>query len=65
MSEPTNNKHRRGFASMTVEARTAIARLGGSSIAAEDRAFFKDRDLAAAAGRKGGLASVAAKKKCP
>lgn len=48
---------KRGFACMTKEARTAIARKGGASVPAEKRAYSQDRDLAAAAGRKGGGAS--------
>ena len=31
-----------------------IARKGGQSVAPEDRSFFKDHELAAEAGRKGG-----------
>lgn len=47
-------KQRRGFAAMTLEARTAIARLGGASLRPEQRSFSQDNDLAVRAGRKGG-----------
>lgn len=50
-------KQRRGFAAMDPERRREIARKGGASIPADKRSFFKDRDLAATAGRKGGEAS--------
>ena len=45
---------KRGFASMTEEARKAIAAKGGSSVPKEKRSFSKDANLAASAGRKGG-----------
>ena len=48
---------RRGFAAMNPERRREIARKGGASVPGEKRSFAKDRDLAAAAGRKGGEAS--------
>ena len=48
---------RRGFAAMNPERRREIARKGGASVPSEKRSFAKDRDLAAAAGRKGGEAS--------
>jgi general stress protein YciG len=44
----------RGFAAMDKERQQEIARKGGESVAPEDRSFSKDRDLASAAGRKGG-----------
>ncbi|GEO12677.1 general stress protein [Microvirga aerophila] len=44
----------RGFASMDKERQLEIARKGGQSVAPEDRSFSKNRDLASAAGRKGG-----------
>lgn len=53
--EPTRTKQRRGFASMSPEKRSEIARMGGSSVPAEKRSFSQDRSLAADAGRKGGL----------
>lgn len=49
-------KSRRGFAAMSPERRTEIARKGGASIPAAKRSFSQDRDLAATAGRKGGSA---------
>ena len=48
---------RRGFAAMNPDRRREIARKGGASVPSEKRSFAKDRDLAAAAGRKGGEAS--------
>ena len=53
----TMPKQRRGFAAMSLEKRTELARKGGRSIPADKRAFSKDRQLAADAGRKGGEAS--------
>lgn len=50
-------KSRRGFAGMSLERRTEIARIGGASVPDNKRAFAKDRSLAASAGRKGGEAS--------
>lgn len=50
-------KSRRGFAAMTLERRTEIARLGGASVRPDQRAFSKKPGLAASAGRKGGEAS--------
>lgn len=47
----------RGFAAMSKEKRTAIARKGGSSVPGEKRSFARNRELAATAGRKGGEAS--------
>jgi hypothetical protein len=48
---------RRGFAVMDKERQREIARKGGASVPDEKRSFSQDRDLAAAAGRKGGEAS--------
>jgi general stress protein YciG len=39
---------------MDKERQLEIARKGGQSVAPEDRSFSKNRDLASAAGRKGG-----------
>jgi general stress protein YciG len=55
-------KSKRGFASMSPEKRREIASLGGKSIPAERRSFSRDPELAAAAGRKGGLARAAARR---
>ena len=59
MPEPHNAKTpaRRGFAAMDKERQREIARKGGASVPDEKRSFSQDRDLAAAAGRKGGEAS--------
>jgi general stress protein YciG len=48
---------RRGFAAMSPERRTEIAKKGGGSVPPEKRSFARDRKLAASAGRKGGEAS--------
>lgn len=45
----------RGFAAMSKEQRTAIARKGGASVPAHKRAFSQDNELASKAGRAGGL----------
>ena len=42
---------------MTPERRKEVASKGGSSVKGQNRAFSKDRALAQAAGRKGGLRS--------
>ena len=47
----------RGFAAMDKTRQREIARKGGASVPDEKRSFSQDRDLAAAAGRKGGEAS--------
>lgn len=57
-----NQKSRRGFAAMSVEKRVEIARRGGQSVPAEKRSFSQQRDLASAAGRKGGLRSKSGRK---
>lgn len=48
---------RRGFASMDPERQREIARKGGASVPADRRSFSQDRQLAVAAGRKGGETS--------
>jgi general stress protein YciG len=47
-------KSKRGFASMTPERRSEIARKGGKAVKPENRSFSKNADLASTAGRKGG-----------
>ncbi len=54
---PRKTPSRRGFAAMDKERQREIARKGGASVPDEKRSFSQDRDLAAAAGRKGGEAS--------
>ena len=54
---PHKTPSRRGFAAMDKERQREIARKGGASVPDEKRSFSQDRDLAAAAGRKGGEAS--------
>lgn len=57
MTEAPTPKARRGFAAMDEETRRRIAAKGGASVPASKRSFSKDRQLAADAGRKGGLAA--------
>lgn len=47
-------KKPRGFATLSAERRTEIARLGGASVPANKRSFSQDRQLASDAGRRGG-----------
>ncbi len=47
-------KSRRGFASMDLAKRRAIASLGGKSVPPEKRSFSTDKKLAAEAGSTGG-----------
>jgi len=54
---PQKTPARRGFAAMDKDRQREIARKGGASVPDEKRSFSQDRDLAAAAGRKGGEAS--------
>lgn len=63
MSSKTNSKGKakRGFACMSPEKRTEIARKGGAAVRPDQRSFSKSNALAAAAGRKGGLARGEAK----
>jgi general stress protein YciG len=49
----------RGFAKLSPERRREIARKGCQSVESQERAFARDRDLAARAGRKGGEKSPA------
>jgi general stress protein YciG len=67
---PTNppsskNTSMRGFASMDRDKQRAIASKGGQSVPPEKRSFSQDRQLAAAAGRKGGERSHGGKKTAP
>jgi uncharacterized protein len=56
-------KPKRGFACMDPEKRRAIAAKGGAGKPDALRSFSLDRELARAAARKGGLASVAARRR--
>lgn len=55
--DPVTGKKPRGFASMSPEKRREIARRGGAAVAPANRSFSKNPDLAASAGRAGGLVS--------
>jgi general stress protein YciG len=57
-----NHKGKQGFASMLPERQREIAATGGRSVPAEKRGFSRDPELAAAAGRKGGMASREARR---
>lgn len=52
-----NSTSKRGFASMDISRQREIASKGGRSVPADKRSFSQDRELASAAGRKGGQAS--------
>ena len=54
--EKQSRTHLRGFASLTPERRREIASKGGKSVPAEKRSYSMNRELAVAAGKKGGLA---------
>ena len=54
---PSKTAAPRGFAAMDKARQREIARKGGAAVPHEKRSFSQDRDLAAAAGRKGGEAS--------
>lgn len=57
-----NQIHKRGFASLSPERRTEIARKGGGSVPAEKRSFSQNRNLARTAGAKGGAVKKAGAK---
>ena len=57
MAQERETKSTRGFATMEQAKQREIASKGGASVPDEKRSFSQDRDLAAAAGRKGGEAS--------
>jgi hypothetical protein len=57
MAEERMKTSNRGFAAMDQAKQREIASKGGASVPDEKRSFSQDRELAAAAGRKGGQAS--------
>lgn len=57
MAEGRGDTSKRGFASMDQARQREIARKGGESVPAEKRSFSQNHQLAAEAGRKGGLSS--------
>ena len=59
----TDTDELRGFQRIDPERRKVISSAGGSSVDPANRAFSRDRKLAAEAGRKGGLKSRRGKKK--
>jgi general stress protein YciG len=46
----------RGCAAISLERRREIASMGGAAVPADRRSFSRDRDLARAAGARGGAA---------
>jgi uncharacterized protein len=57
MADGRGDTSKRGFASMDQARQREIARKGGESVPAEKRSFSQNHQLAAEAGRKGGLSS--------
>ena len=55
MQVRTERRGRQGVASMNAERQREIASKGGSAVPPEKRPFARNHDLAARAGRKGGL----------
>lgn len=51
-------RKKRGFALLSPERRREIAAKGGASVPEDKRSFYKDRALAASAGKKGGEACI-------
>jgi general stress protein YciG len=58
-----SNIHKRGFASVTPERRSALAHLGGIAAHVKGTAHEWTAEEARVAGRKGGLASVARRRR--
>lgn len=54
-------KAKRGFAAMSKEKQLEISRKGGAALKPEQRSYFKNRQLAIEAGRKGGSVKKSAK----
>jgi general stress protein YciG len=54
---------RRGFANMDPARQRELASRGGKAVPKQKRTFSRDRDLAAEAGRRGGKAFRAGKKR--
>jgi|APFre7841882654_1041346.scaffolds.fasta_scaffold353244_1 general stress protein YciG len=48
-------KSKRGLAAMDPEKRREIQQMGGRSVAAENRAYSKDKKLARESGQRGGF----------
>lgn len=55
-------KMNKGFRAMDPDRQREIARKGGASVDAANRSFSKNRELAKAAGSKGGKASHGSRK---
>ena len=65
LKEQLKVKGKQGLASMSLERRREIASMGGKSTPDASRSFFKQRELAREAGRKGGLASGRNRRRMP
>jgi general stress protein YciG len=57
--EKQRPKPKRGFAAMSAERLRQIASKGGKAVPNDRRSFSQDRELAASAGRTGGINSQA------
>ena len=57
MTTTEKQKAKRGFAAMSLEKRTEIARRGGAAVKPENRSFSQNNDLAKSAGTRGGEVS--------
>jgi general stress protein YciG len=55
-------KPKRGFAAMSADRLREIASKGGKAVPSDRRSFSQDRELAASAGRTGGIKSTHAKR---
>jgi len=51
-----NTKALKGFALLSLEERKVVSSKGGKAMESKNRSFSRSRDLAVAAGRKGGMA---------
>lgn len=49
-----STKQKRGFAAIPLDRRKEISRIGGQSVARENRVFARNPEMAREAGRKGG-----------
>ena len=54
MTTPTNNIHKRGFASMDKDRLREVSSRAGASVPADKRSFSRDPELAKRAGALGG-----------
>ena len=64
-TETPERSSNRGFASMDPAKQREIASKGGRSVPPQERSFYKNRALAAEAGRKGGEHSHSGPRQTP